>query len=451
MRLFVPNFASYFFNNRLRLPMIKPANKPLRFLIVSKWGDSLDVAYGIQQEGNEVKFYVDYAPMREVGVGVVPRVRKWETHVKWADVIVFDYTGYGKIASELRAAGKLVFGGSEYADKLEQDRNFGQSELKRHKVKILDYKEFEGPAEAVKYVEDHPNKYVIKPSGDMQEYKQLLFVGREDDGSDVISMLKAYRKTWGDDMGVIQLQRKVTGVEVAVAAFFNGQEFLKPINISFEHKKLFPRELGVSTGEMGTSMLWKDENAIFNATLKKLEKKLAQEGFVGHIDINSIVNGNGIYPLEFTSRFGFPQIQIQRASINESLGRLLYKVANGESFKISTRKGFHIGLYMVVPPFPFSDPMSFNLFSKDAVVVMKKHMKEGLHPMHLKMVNGEWLITGNTGIVAVVSASGTTMREAQKLMYNRVSNILINNSYYRTDIGDRWSEDSDKLWAWNLL
>lgn len=411
----------------------------------------MDLAYAILNEGNKVKYYCDYAPMREVGDGMVPKVRKWMSHVDWADVIIFDYTGFGKIATELRNAGKYVIGGTEYTDLLEQDRNFGQSELKRHKIKILDYKEFASTDAAIRYVEEHPNKYVIKPSGEMQEYKQLLFVGREEDGSDVIGVLKAYKKTWGNEMGIIQLQRKVTGVEVAVAAFFNGKEFIKPINISFEHKKLFPKELGVSTGEMGTSMLWKDENPIFNATLGKLEKKLAQEGFVGHIDINSIVNGNGIYPLEFTSRFGFPQIQIQRAGITEPIGRMLYKIAKGDSFKIATRKGFQIGVYMVVPPFPYDDPKTFNLFSKDAVVVMKKSMKEGLHPMHIKMVNGEWLVTGNSGIVVVVSGTGTTMKEAQKLMYNRVNNLLVNNSYYRTDIGDRWAEDSDRLWAWNLL
>ena len=43
------------------------------------------------------------------------------------------------------------------------------------------------------------------------------------------------------------------------------------------------------------------------------------------------------------------------------------------------------------------------------------------------------------------------MKDAQRMLYNRISNVLINNVYYRTDIGDRWTEDSDKLWAWGLL
>lgn len=431
--------------------MTKGSNGLLNFLFVSKWGEILDLANAVQSEGHSVKMYVDYKPWRSIGDGFVPKVKNWKDKVDWADIVVFDYTGYGKEAEELRKTGKPVFGGTEYIDRLEVNRNFGQAELKKHNVKILNNNEFQSTDDAIDFVRQNPNKYVIKPSGEMQDYKQLLFVGQEEDGGDVIRLLKAYEKTWGHQLGHFQLQKKITGVEVSVAAFFNGHEFLKPYNITFEHKKLFPRELGITTGEMGTSMFWANNSPIFDATLKKLEMQFAKDNFTGHIDINCIVNGNGIYPLEFTSRFGYPQIMVQRAGILESMGQLLYKVATGKHFEINTRTGFQIGLYIVVPPFPYEDKRTFNLFSKDAVVVFKKPLKEGAHPMHVQQVNGEWLVTGDSGIVMVVTGTGTTMKEAQKNMYNRVSNIIINNCYYRTDIGDRWGEDSDRLWAWNLL
>lgn len=429
---------------------MKKNNRKRRFLFVSRWGDLLDIVLAVQQEGNEVKLCIEHRGCREVGDGFVPKVRKWQSHVDWADVIVFDYTGYGKIASELREAGKLVFGGSVYTDKLELDRSFGQNELKKHKINILKYKEFSSFKDAINYVEANPKCYVIKPSGETQEFKQLLYVGQEDDGSDVIRMLKAYEKSWGE-MASFQLQRKVKGVEVSCAAFFNGKEFIRPVNITFEHKKLFPKELGVSTGEMGTSMFWVDESPIFDETLKLLEKRLAKEGFCGHIDINCIVNGKGIYPLEFTSRFGFPQLYIQRAGIIEPYGEMLYKIASGESFKIKTRPGFQVGVYIVVPPFPYNDPKTFELFSKDAVVIFKENKIKGVHPVHVKLVNGEWLITGDSGMPVLITGTGITMREAQKVAYARISNVLINNAYYRIDIGDRWLEDSDKLWSWGYL
>lgn len=430
---------------------MKKIDKKIKFLFVSKWGEILDIANTVFKEGNDVKLFIETNSCREIGIGFVPKARDWKKHIDWADIIIFDYTGWGKEAAELRLAGKLVFGGCEYTDKLEVDRSYGQDQLKKHKIKILTYKEFTSYQEAIAYVEANPNTYVIKPSGEMQDYKQLLFVGKDEDGNDIIRVLKAYEKTWGDTLGVFQLQRKVTGVEVSVSAFFNGHSFIKPYNITFEHKKLFPKELGVSTGEMGSSMFWVDESPLFDATLKKFEAVLKKNNFVGHLDINCIVNGNGIYPLEFTSRFGYPQVFIQRAGIMEPIGNMLYKIARGDDFKIQVRKGFQVGAYMVVPPFPFDDKKSFEMFSKDAVVIFRKPMKEGIHPQHLKNINGEWLITGDTGIALLVTGTGITMKEAQKLMYNRINSVMINNSYYRTDIGDRWSEDSDKLWAWGYL
>lgn len=431
--------------------MKKELHLSKKFLFISRWGEILDIAYAILNEGNDVKVYVEEKEYREIGNGFVKKVKDWKKHIEWADIIIFDYTGYGKVCEELRAAGKLVIGGCQYTDLLELDRNFGQSELQKHKIKTLPYKEFATFPDAIDYVQKNPDAYVVKPSGETQELKQLLFVGNDEEGLDVIRVLKAYDKSWGSDFGNFQLQKKVRGVEISVSSFFNGKEFLRPLNITFEHKKLFPKELGVSTGEMGSSMFWINESPIFDATLKKFEATLIKHKFVGHIDINCIVNGNGIYPLEFTSRFGFPQIFIQRAGITEPIGQMFYKIAQGQSFKINTKKGFQVGAFIVVPPFPYDDQKTFELFSKDAVVVFRKDLKDGIHPMHLKKVNDEWLITGNTGIALLITGTGLTMKDAQKMMNNRISTIIVNNGYYRTDIGDRWFEDSDKLFSWGLL
>ena len=425
--------------------------KGLKFLIVSKWGDSLDIAYRLKNEQHEVLMSIQDRDSKEIGFGFVRKTNQWQKYTDWADVIVFDYTGFGVQADQLRKQGKLVFGGSTYTDQLELDRNFGHLELIKHKIKTIPSKEFTNFPEAIEYIRAHPDCYVIKPCGETQEYKQLLFVGKDDQGHDVIKMLEAYQKTWGATFGVFQIQRRVKGVEVAISGFFNGHNFVRPINVSFEHKKLFPNELGVSTGEMGTSMFWSEKSPIFERTLLKMEQTLATHNFVGHIDINTIVNGNGIYPLEFTSRFGYPQINIQLEGITENFGNLLLKIAQGEEVNMKVKKGFQVGAYMVVTPFPFDDKKSFEIFSKDSVVLFKTPNREGIHPIQVKNINGQWLITGNSGIVLLIVGTGLTMKEAQKNMYNRIANIIINNSYYRNDIGNRWAEDSDKLLSWGLL
>ncbi len=423
----------------------------VKFLIVSRWGELLDIACAIKQSGALVKYYIEDKPSRGIGHGFVPITRDWRKHLDWADLIIFDYTGYGAVCEALRAEGRHVIGGTRYTDRLELDRQFGQNELRKHGVRVLNSHEFNSFADAIRHVTENPHAYVIKPCDEIQELKQLLFVGQDEAGADVIRVMKAYERTWGNEFGRFQLQRKVTGVEVSVSGFFNGSDFARPLNITFEHKKLFPGELGVATGEMGTSMLWVDDSPLFDATLGLFTETLRAQRFIGSIDINCIVNHHGIYPLEFTARFGFPQIFIQRAGLREPIGDVLMRLARGELQRFRVRKGYQVGAYMAVPPFPFTDRKSFELFSKDSVVIFKKPMAEGIHPMHLKKINNEWLVTGDTGLALLVSGTGLTMAEAQKQMRNRISQVILNNAYYRTDIGDRWVEDSDRLRAWGLL
>lgn len=433
------------------MPLDKKNEHRRKILLVSRWGESLDIALAIKDEGHQVKFFIENRYCKEIGTGFVPKVGDWKKHIDWADLIVFDYTGWGAEAERLKAAGKLVFGGTTYTDNLELDRNFGSDELRKHKINTIQSWEFHSFQEAITFVEANPNAYVIKPSGETQELKQLLFVGKDDQGQDVIRLLKAYEKSWGEDFGNFQLQRRVKGVEISISAFFNGKRFVKPYNITFEHKKLFPKEVGVSTGEMGSSMFWTHDSPLFDRTLKKFEATLAEHKLHGHIDLNCIVNGNGIYPLEFTSRFGYPQVMIQRAGLLEPIGDLLYGIAAGTKDSFLTKKGFQVGAFIAVPPFPYDDRKTFELFSKDAVVVVPKNMTEGIHPMHLKLIKGQWLITGDTGLAVLITGTGLTMKDAQRIMYNRISNVIVNNGYYRTDIGDRWRDDSDRLWSWGYL
>ena len=423
-----------------------------KFLFVSFYGLSCDLAWGIKREDNEVRFCILDKDFVEIGSGFVDIVPSWKEHVDWADVIIFDdVNGMGAWAEDLRKKGKLVVGGTRYTDMLEDDRSFGQEELKKYGVSILPYQGFTSFDEAIEFVKKNPARYVLKPSGEAQNYKHFLFIGEEETGQDVIQILEAYKKVYINDIKEFQLQKRVVGVEVAVGAFFNGNEFVYPINVNFEHKKHFPGNIGPSTGEMGTSMFWSMPNVIFNSTLKKLEEKLKEEKYVGYLDINCIVNGNGIYPLEFTARFGYPTISIQQDGINMPLGDFFFKLASGENFTIKTKKGFQIGVSIMMPPYPFYDPETFEAYSRDAVILFKKENYDGMHIQEVKKIDGQWLVANGIGVVMNVIGTGLTMRQAQTQAYHRVANVMIPNMYYRTDIGNRWFEDSDKLNTWGYL
>lgn len=431
---------------------IKTNGSNKKFLFVSIESLSGDLAWQVKKEGYDVKVYIGDDGDKDVYDGFLEKVDDWKKYVDWSDVIVFDDIGFGKIADNLRNQGKLVVGGSVYSDKLEEDREFGQEEMKRVGMLILPHWDFNDFDSAINFIKTNPGRYVFKPSGNTpSDSKGILFLGQEDDGKDLIEILEQNKKTWAKKIKRFQLQKMAVGVEVAVGAFFNGEDFIYPINVNFEHKKLFPGDIGPYTGEMGTTLFWSPANEIFRSTLLKMKDDLAKSGYVGYIDINCIANAKGIYPLEFTCRFGYPTISIQMEGITSELGDFLYKIAGKQQIELKTKKGFQIGVVVVVPPFPFDDKKESFIY-KDLSILFRKPNLDGVHLGDVKLVNDVWVVAGDSGYVLVVTGSGLTMEEARKQAYTRVRNVILQNMYYRTDIGVRWLlGDSDKLQTWGYL
>jgi len=422
-----------------------------KFLFVSWESLSGDLALQIKNEGHEVKVYIQSEYDKDVYDGFLEKVSDYKQFIDWADVIVFDDVGFGKEADELRKKGKLVVGGSAYTDELEEDREFGQEEMKKKGMLTLPHWDFSDYDQALEFIEKNPGRYVYKPSGFVaSDFKGLLFLGKDDDGKDLHEILKSNKKVLSEKIKTFQLQKFAQGVEIAVGAFFNGNDFIYPINVNFEHKKLFPGDIGPFTGEMGTLMYWSQPNTIFKTTLEKMRDEIKKSGYVGYIDINCIANARGIYPLEFTTRFGYPTISVQSEGILSQWGDFLYRIAAGENYDLKTKKGFQIGIVCAVPPFPYYDESEMALY-KDLSIIFKKDNKDGLHLGDVKIVDGSWQIAGNTGYALVITGSGTTVDEARKQAYSRTENILLQNMFYRTDIGLGWGEDSDKLQTWGYL
>ncbi len=423
-----------------------------KFLFVSYESLSGDLAWAIKNEGHAVKAYIADPSDQDVYDGFLDKVSDWKKYIDWADVIVFDDIGFGKMADQLRAKGKFVVGGSAYTDQLEEDRKFGQTEMKNAGLSILPHWDFDSFDSAIKFISDNPGRYVFKPSGNTpSDQKGILFMGQEDDGKDLIEILAQNKKSWAKKIKNFQLQKMAVGVEVAVGAFFNGKDFIYPIDINFEHKKLFPGDIGPYTGEMGTLNYFSAPNELFHSTLEKIKPALAKCNYVGYIDINCIANAKGIYPLEFTCRFGYPTISIQMEGITSPLGELMFRLATGQSFEFKTKKGFQIGVCVVVPPFPFDDPKEFFVY-KDLSILFKKPNLEGIHLGDVKMIHDVWVVAGHSGYILVVTGSGLTLEETRRQTYARVRNVTLQNMYYRTDIGERWLlGDSDKLHNWGYL
>ena len=244
--------------------------------------------------------------------------------------------------------------------------------------------------------------------------KRRLFVGDEEDGRDVVRMLEAYKKAFSDEIKVFQLQKRVVGVEVAVGAFFNGKTFVYPVNTNFEHKKLFPGNIGPPTGEMGTTMFWSEPNKIFEQTLLKMARASPRRATSATSTSTASSTTTGSTRFEFTSRFGYPSIFIQQEGMITPIGLFLWDLAHGTDPKLKVKSGFQVGVRIVMPPFPFDDNETFESFSRNAVIVFKRGTPEEVHIEDTKIVEGQWLVAGTSGVVLTVVGLGQTMKQARE-------------------------------------
>jgi phosphoribosylamine--glycine ligase len=420
-----------------------------KFLFVSRQALIHDLAWRVLQEGHEVRYAILSRAEQDVADGLLEKVADWKAHANAADVVVFDDVGFGADAERLRKSGKAVVGGTPGSDRLEDDRDFGQEEMRAAGMTVLPHWDFGSFEEAIAFIAKQPDRYVVKPNGKAQNEKVLSYVGQEEDGRDVASMLEHYRKGWGQRIRSFQLQKYAAGVEVAVGAFYNGTDFILPCLVNFEHKRMFNDDIGPSTGEMGTSAFWAGENPLFRRTLGRMKDRL--KGYVGYVDINCIANAHGLYPLEFTTRFGYPTINLQIEGVLSPWGSFLADLAAGRPAELRTKRGFQVAVVVAVPPFPFMDPDAFRKFSEDAVVIFRRELREGFHPCDLKRADGDWRLAGNSGYALVMTGSGATMQDARKEAYNRVRSVQIPNAFWRTDIGERWQRDGDLLQTWGYL
>ena len=420
----------------------------MRFLGVGDTVDLGDMYLRLQAAGHEVRVYAGDAEAHDIMRNMLEFTDDWRRELDWVraaendGVILIETSSLGDTQDELRRDGFNVIGGSGLGDRLENDRAFGQSVLRDLGLSTAKSHEFKSFDDAIDFVRRVCGRYVFKLNG--SEWSSTRsYVGAMDNGDDMIAMLRATARSWpSDEAPSFVLMEHITGVEVGVGAFFNGEKFLSPCNLDWEHKRFFPGDIGELTGEMGTVVTYRGAERIFERTLARVAPMLGESGYCGYINLNTIVNDDGIWPLEFTCRFGYPGFPILDSLHRCGWDEIFRSLIARDTTRFPTHDGYSVGVVMTVPPFPYRH--GYDALGKGSPICFADNLDDddfrSLHYGEVDTRDGQLVTAGMIGYIMVVTGIADSIESARRIAYERVRKAVIPNARYRNDIGVRLIE-----------
>ena len=416
----------------------------MRFLGIGEYCDLGAMYIRLIEAGHEVKVYVENADYHDVYAGMLNFTQDWRSELEWIrdagrnGIILFESATKGIIQDALRQKGYQVIGGSAFGDMLEGNREYGQQIMHEMGMPIAKSYHFTDYERAITFIRASKKRYVYKSNGADSE-RTRNYVGKAEDGADLIAILSHYKNQQVEQIATIDfvLMEYISGIEIGVGAYFNGEQFLQPACLDWEHKHFFTGDLGELTGEMGTIVTYRGAEIIFKRTLLQLEAKLKESGYCGYINLNMIANPEGLWPLEFTSRFGYPGYSICGALQLDTWDKLFQHMLQKSSHYFATDDGFAAGVVLNVPPYPYH--YGYEVLSKGLPVLfhpsVTKTDQKNLHFNEVATINNQLVTGGMTGNIATAVGVGSTVEAARQQAYQLASKVILPNVRYRQDIG----------------
>jgi hypothetical protein len=369
----------------------------MRVLVYSLFGDGGGLAYQMAREGAKVDLFIKDPYYRQ-------------------DFILFDLSGDGKKADDLRRDGWKVIGSSDLADRLENDRAWAGKVAAQYGLYVPEATEFKDIESALAFVKKTKKPYALKVDNGSEASSYVA-----KDFEDMVGYLEQLKEEKGVKNGqTFILQSIVKGSEVSTELWCSDGVPLYPANSTWETKKLLAGELGVRTGcEVSLVTHYEGHSGhLLNATVGKLLPLLKYSRWTGPIDVNAIVDEETKRPyfLEFTPRIGYSAIYAFMAILGMPMSEFLYRVSRG-TFTIPFKGAWGSSLKLHVPPYPvcYEDDPEINsaLYAKAEGIRVNGEYGEDFIPIDcFSGKRTELEVAGSTCIVGECLGRGSTALDA---------------------------------------
>jgi phosphoribosylamine---glycine ligase len=342
------------------------------------------------------------------------------------------------LADRLRDEGILAFGPSAAAAQLEGSKGFTKDLCARADIPTARYRRFTDPVAAKAALPDFGLPVVIKADG--------LAAGK----GVVIPTTAAEAEAAVDDMFAGSFG--TAGAEVVIEQFLQGEEAsffaltdgktIVPFGTAQDHKRVGDGDTGPNTGGMGAyspaSIVTPQITAeVMTRIIRPTVETLAADGmpYSGVLYAGLMLTADGPQLIEYNCRFGDPECQVLMMRFDGCLVSLLASVAEGRLAEIpQSDLADRTALTVVMaadgyPGTPLKGGQIGGLVDAEALGAQ-------VFQAGTAMVDGQIVAAG--GRVLAVTATGSTVAEAQQAAYAAVDRIDFPTGFCRRDIG--WRE-----------
>lgn len=340
------------------------------------------------------------------------------------------------LADELRSMGVATFGPSAAAARIEGSKSWANDLMDRHGVPCPKSMTFDDTSQAIQYVESQPQGAIVVKVDGLAAGKGVTVPDTQAQAATAITDALD-RRAFGEAGSTIVIEDRLTGPELSVFAFVDGETVSTPV-AARDYKRAYDGNAGANSGGMGAYTSpdlcpADDLNQIRETILEPIARALVADGcpYQGVLYAGLMLTEDGPQVIEFNCRFGDPECEPLMLRLDSDLAEICAAVAEGRLADVPVvwNDNCAVGVVVVSSNYPADYetgfPIEGELLDEDGRVVF-----------HAGTSNDDCgrLVTSGGRVLVATASSPISVEHARAEAYSLAAGIKFTDSRFRSDI-----------------
>jgi phosphoribosylamine--glycine ligase len=342
------------------------------------------------------------------------------------------------IADRFAAEGRLLFGPSQAAARLETSKAFAKAFMARHQVPTARFVTCDDLARAREVIAAGTLGWPLVLKADGLAAGKGVVIAEDLQSAEHALVAAMSERRFGAAGDRVVLEECLTGPEVSFFVVCDG-DTARPIGSAQDHKRIGDDDRGPNTGGMGAfapSPLADGafESRVLEEIVTPVMRGMAAEGypFRGFLYVGLMLTSAGPKVIEFNVRLGDPEAQVILPLIESPLLPVLVAAASGRLAGTAVRLGRdrHVGVVLASRGYPESSESGRRILGIEAAEALP-----GVWVYHAGTALRDGQLVTAGGRVLTVVGRGDSYSDAIARAYAGVEKISFDGVQYRHDIG----------------